>query len=389
MSAYEVSPSYIELLKTLVAFDTTSHLSNLEMIEYIVAYLKGLGVESTLVHNVEKTKANLYATIGPQGVSGVLLSGHTDVVPVKGQNWSSDPFELVEKKARLFGRGAADMKGFIAVVLSLVPKMLAAELKTPIHLAFSYDEEIGCVGVRRLISMMEGLAVKPGMCIIGEPTHMSLGVAHKGKLAARVNVRGLESHSSLPANGVNAVEYAAELIVFIRQLANQFAENGPFDESFSTPFSTLQTGVVTGGSAVNIVPNTCQFKFEIRNIPAQNIDSIYQQIQDFAKQKLEPRMRQENQLCTIDFDVLSDYPGLLTGADEKIVNFVKGLLGAPVVGTIAFGTEGGLFSERLGIPTVICGPGRIEQAHKPDEYVEMDQLKQSEAMIENLILALA
>ena len=386
----ESSLQSVELLDKLIAFDTTSHLSNLKLIDFVVNYLDQLGVASTLVHNEEKTKANLYATIGPQDKGGVMLSGHTDVVPVKGQNWDTDPFQMVEKEGLLYGRGTADMKGFLAVVLSKVPQMLAADLKTPVHLAFSYDEEIGCVGVRRLLDMMEGLPVKPAMCIIGEPTNMSVGVAHKGKMAARVHFKGLESHSSLPGNGLNAIEYAAELMVFIRRLAKQLSEEGPFDDSFETPYSTLQTGVVSGGSAVNIVPNFCQFDFEIRNIPAQDIETLYQQIVDYAKTELEPAMKAANSECAIEFEVLSDYPGLLTAADAEVVSFVKQLLdGEVTVGTIAFGTEGGLFSKRLGIPTVVCGPGRIEEAHKPNEFVGIEQLKKSEKMIENLIEALS
>ena len=380
----------VELLKTLVGFDTTSHLSNLALIDFVVGYLDGLGVPSTLVHSEDKTKANLYATVGPAHKSGVMLSGHTDVVPVKGQNWDTDPFDMTEIDGRLYGRGTADMKGFLAVVLSRVPEMVAADLKTPIHIAFSYDEEVGCVGVRRLLHIMEGMDTRPAMCIIGEPTNMSVGIAHKGKMAARVRVKGLESHSSLPGNGVNAVEYAAELIGFIRQLAKDLSQQGPFDHSFETPFSTLQTGVVSGGTAVNIVPNYCEFDFEIRNIPDQDIESLYQQVVNFAKIELEPAMQAVAPCCGIEFEQLSSYPGLLTPADAEIVGFVKTLLDEEAaVGTIAFGTEGGLFSDKLGIPTVVCGPGRIEEAHKPNEYVFLEQLAKSEKMVAKLIHTLS
>lgn len=379
----------VELLKTLVAFDTTSHLSNMALIDYVMDYLSRYGVESTLVYSEDKSKANLYATIGPQDKPGVMLSGHTDVVPVKGQAWDSDPFAVLEKDQRLYGRGTADMKGFIAVALAKVPQMLAADLKTPVHLAFSYDEEIGCVGVRRLLHMMEGLPVKPGMCIIGEPTHMSVGIAHKGKIAARVKVTGLESHSSLPGNGVNAIEFGADLVSYIRRLANQHATNGPFDHSFETPYSTLQTGVIKGGSAVNIVPNACEFDFEIRNIPAQDIEDIYADIERYATAELVPQMQKVGADTGITLERLSSYPGLLTAPSEAVVSFVQGLVGAEKTGTIAFGTEGGLFSKQLGIPTVVCGPGRIEEAHKPNEFVAIDQLREAESMIDNLIIALA
>lgn len=376
------------LLEKLVAFDTTSHLSNLALIDFVVDYLNSNGVESTLVFSGDQRKANLYATIGPKDIGGVMLSGHTDVVPVKGQAWDSDPFAVLEKEGRLYGRGTADMKGFIAVVLSRIPQMVAADLKTPIHLAFSYDEEIGCVGVRRLLHMMEGLDVKPAMCIIGEPTEMTVGLAHKGKMAGRVKVSGLESHSSLPGNGVNAIEFAAELVSYIRRLANQLQQQGPFDESFETPYSTLQTGVIRGGSAVNIVPNYCEFDFEIRNIPAQDIEDLYQQIVVYAQAELEPRMQAVNKGCGIQFERLSSYPGLLTPANAQIVAFVKSLLENPTTGTIAFGTEGGLFSQQLGIPTVVCGPGRIKEAHKPNEFVAITELEKSERMVDNLIQSL-
>ncbi|NIB41086.1 acetylornithine deacetylase [Pseudomaricurvus alkylphenolicus] len=379
----------ISLLQQLVAFDTTSHLSNLALIDFIVDYLKGFGVESQRVFSENKSKANLYATIGPKDIPGVMLSGHTDVVPVKGQSWDTNPFTVVEKDGALFGRGTADMKGFIAVVLSRVPQMVEADLKTPIHLAFSYDEEIGCVGVRRLLHMMEGLPVKPAMCIIGEPTEMSVGVAHKGKIAARVKVRGVESHSSLPQNGVNAIEYAAELIAYIRRYARQLAQKGPFDSSFETPYSTLQTGVIQGGSAVNIVPNSCEFDFEIRNIPLQNIEELFHKVEAFARDELQPTMRSEHKQSGITIERLSSYPGLLTPANAEIVRFVKKLANQDKVGTIAFGTEGGLFSETLGIPTVVCGPGSIVQAHKPNEYIRVPQLRRAEQMIDRLISSLS
>ena len=378
-----------KLIETLIAFDTTSYRSNLDLIHYIRDYLSEYGIDSELVFNTEQTKANLYATIGPQDKSGVMLSGHTDVVPVTGQNWSSDPFAVVEKEGALYGRGTADMKSFIAIVLAYVPQLVKADLKTPVHLAFSYDEEIGCVGVRRLLEMMEGMPIKPAMCIVGEPTSMHVVNAHKGKLAQKVKITGLEAHSSLPHIGVNAVDYAAELIVFIRKLANRLKENGPYEEGFEVTYTTIHTGIINGGTALNIVPNLCELKFEIRNIPQQDPKPILEEIIEYTKNQLEPEMKAIDKRCGFEFEHLSGYPGMFTAADEDVVNFVKTLTKAEEIKKVTYGTEGGLFSNQLGIPTVVCGPGNIEQAHKPDEFIHLDQIEQMEHFMIRLLEALS
>ena len=373
------------LIERLIAFDTVSAKSNLALIEFVRDFLAGHGVESELVHNAEGTKANLYATIGPRDRPGVMLSGHSDVVPVEGQAWDSDPFRVRETDGRLHGRGTADMKGFIAAVLTYVPAMVAADLATPIHLALSYDEEIGCVGVRRLLDMMAGLPVKPAMCVVGEPTGMKVVVGHKGKQAFRVRVAGLECHSSLAPQGVNAVDYAAELVVFIRDLARRVAREGRRDEDYEVPTTTLHTGTIRGGTALNIVPKDCAFDFEIRNLPDDDPAGLIAEIQDHARKVLEPRMHAVSEVTGVVFEALSGYPGLDTDPGEEVVTFVKSLVGANEHAKITFGTEGGLFSSRVGVPTVVCGPGHIAQAHKPNEWIALDQLALCEAFMARLI----
>jgi len=375
----------LPLIKRLIGFDTTSFKSNLELIEFIEGYLAELGVDSILVFNEEKTKANLYATIGPKDTSGIMLSGHTDVVPITGQDWSTDPFEVVQKEGALYGRGTADMKSFIAIVLAYVPELLAVDIKIPVHLAFSYDEEIGCVGVRRLLHMMQDMPVLPKMCVVGEPTTMQVVHAHKGKRAQRVTVTGLEAHSSLPHIGVNAVDYAAEMVVYIRKIAKEMAETGPYEEGFEVEHTTLHVGKIQGGTALNIVPKSCSFDFEIRNIPAHDPQPLLDRIRLYAKQELEPQMHDVFKDCGIEFEDLSGYPGMFTPADADVVNFVKALTDVEGLNKITFGTEGGLFTERVGIPTVVCGPGNIEQAHKPNEFIAIEQVRQMEVFMQRLI----
>lgn len=374
-----------ELLARLISFDTTSALSNLALIQFIQDYLASYDVQSTLVHDETGRKANLYATIGPRDRGGVMLSGHTDVVPVKGQAWTTNPFELTERDGLLYGRGACDMKGFIASCLAAVPVLTYCDLNIPVHLAFSYDEEVGCLGVRRLIEMMQGLSVRPAMAIIGEPTSMRLMIGHKGKRAYRVKVTGQSAHSAYPIEGVNAVEYAAELVTEIRRIHAQFQQQGPFDSDYRVPHTTLHVGVFNGGTVLNIVPNACQFDFEIRHLPEDDPEQILQRIQAYAEQILIPVMRATSPQAAIEFEVLSAYPGLYTAPDAEVVQFVKGLLEPNTeLSKISFGTEGGLFSESLGIPAVVCGPGSILQAHKADEYLSLEQLAACDAMLAKL-----
>ena len=372
-----------EWIERLIAFPTVSRDSNLALIECVREYLAGFGVASRLVYDESGGKANLYATLGALDRPGIMLSGHTDVVPVDGQEWRSDPFEVVERDGRLYGRGVSDMKSFVAVVLASVPIFLERPLKTPLHLALSYDEEVGCLGVRRLIAQFDGMPVRPALCIVGEPTSMQVARGHKGKLSYRCHVRGLESHSALTHRGVNAVETAAELIVHLRRMARRLREQGPFAESFDPPYTTVHTGVVHGGTQLNIVPRDCRFDFEFRPLPSHDPHPLLEELKAFAERELVPAMKAVTKEAGIAWDMLSEFPGLDTDEDAEITRLVKALTGANRTGMVSFGTEAGLFA-RAHIPTVICGPGSIEQAHKPDEWIALDQIARCEAFMERL-----
>jgi len=372
------------LLARLVGFATVSRDSNLELIGFIRDYLAELGVESELFHNPEGTKANLFATIGPQNVGGVVLSGHTDVVPVDGQAWTVEPFALSERDGRLYGRGTADMKGFIASVLAAVPAFLAQPLHTPVHLAFSYDEEVGCLGVRSMLAALEQRPHKPRLCLIGEPTELKPVLGHKGKLAMRCHVHGAACHSAYAPYGVNAIEYAAKLIGKLGDIGDALALPAHHDARFDPPFSTVQTGVIKGGRALNIVPAECEFDFEVRALPGFEAQAVADQLRAYAEAELLPRMRKVNSASDIRLQPLSAYPGLATSADSEAARLVALLSGTDEFGTVAFGTEGGLF-DQAGIPTVVCGPGSMDQGHKPDEFISVEQLRGCDAMLLRLV----
>ncbi|HEK0905562.1 TPA: acetylornithine deacetylase [Pseudomonas putida] len=368
------------VLERLIGFATVSRDSNLELIGFIRDYLAGLGVESELFLNEEGTKANLFATIGPTDRGGVVLSGHTDVVPVDGQAWSVEPFCLSERDGRLYGRGTADMKGFIASVLAAVPAFLAQPLKTPVHLAFSYDEEVGCLGVRSMLEALEQRPNKPRLCLIGEPTELKPVLGHKGKLAMRCQVHGAACHSAYAPYGVNAIEYAAQLIGKLGEIGGELARPEHHDARFDPPFSTVQTGVIKGGRALNIVPEECEFDFEVRALPGFEAKVVAERLQTYAETDLLPRMRAVSETSDIRLKPLSAYPGLVTSEDSEAARLVALLSGSEDFGTVAFGTEGGLF-DQAGIPTVVCGPGSMDQGHKPDEFVSVVQLQGCDAML--------
>jgi len=372
-----------EWIERLIAFPTVSRDSNLALIECVREYLDDFGIASRLVFDESGGKANLYATLGPQDRPGIMLSGHTDVVPVDGQEWTSDPFKLIERDGRLYGRGASDMKGFIAIVLAAVPTFLERPLKTPLHLAFSYDEEVGCLGVRRLIAQFAEMPVRPAFCIVGEPTGMQVARGHKGKLSYRCHVRGLESHSALTHRGVNAVEIAAELIVCLRRMAQRLKERGPHAEGFDPPYTTVHTGVVHGGTQLNIVPRDCRFDFEFRPLPSQDPRVLFEELKAFAERELVPAMKAVTENAGIAWQMLSEFPGLGTDEDAEVTRLAKTLAGANRTGMISFGTEAGLFAQ-AEIPTVVCGPGSIEQAHRPDEWIALDQIARCEGFMERL-----
>ncbi|MCE1118931.1 MULTISPECIES: acetylornithine deacetylase [Pseudomonas] len=372
------------LLARLVGFATVSRDSNLELIGFIRDYLAGLGVDSELFLNEEGTKANLFATIGPTDRGGVVLSGHTDVVPVDGQAWTVEPFQLTERDGRLYGRGTADMKGYIASVLAAVPAFLAQPLKLPVHLAFSYDEEVGCLGVRSMLEALQQRPHKPRLCLIGEPTELKPVLGHKGKLAMRCQVHGAACHSAYAPYGVNAIEYAARLIGKLGEIGDELARPEQHDERFDPPFSTVQTGVIKGGRALNIVPEECEFDFEVRALPGFEAQAVADRLQTYAEAVLLPRMRAVSAGSDIRLKPLSAYPGLATPADSEAARLVALLSGSDDFGTVAFGTEGGLF-DQAGIPTVVCGPGSMDQGHKPDEFVSVEQLHGCDAMLIRLV----
>ncbi|MGB6213019.1 acetylornithine deacetylase [Pseudomonas mandelii] len=376
-----------DLLETLVAFDTTSRESNLHLIEFIRDYLEGFDVPCELIYNEQRSKANLFATIGPADRPGIVLSGHTDVVPVDGQPWTVAPFELTERDGKLFGRGTADMKGYIACVLALVPSLVNARLRLPVHIALSYDEEVGCLGVRSLLAELEQRPVKPMLCIIGEPTELKPVLGHKGKLAMRCDVHGEACHSAYAPLGVNAIEYAAELIGELGRIGNRLKTPEHHDARFDPPFSTVQTGVICGGKALNIVPADCRFDFEIRALPSYDPSEVAQALKAFAEQQVLPRMRAVSEQSEIRFSQLSAYPGLATDAHSEAAELIARFCGSRAFGTVAFGTEGGLF-DAAGIPTVVCGPGSMDQGHKPDEFVSLEQLTACDAMLQRMLLSI-
>lgn len=371
-------------LEKLIAFPTISRDSNLDLIAYVQDVLRGFGVASQLVANEDGRKANLWATIGPDGVSGIALSAHTDVVPVQGQNWSSDPFVMTRRNGNLYGRGTADMKGFIACCLSLAEKAAARKLHTPIHLAFSYDEEIGCIGVRRLLDMLKTLPLRPRFCIVGEPTMLQVVTAHKGKLGFRVSAHGLEAHSSLAPIGANAIYMACDLIAEIRRIQAELAEHGARDGDYEVAYTTLHVGKMAGGEVMNIVPNLATFDFEIRYLPQEDQHAIVDRIKAAAELVAE-RYRGVHSTARFIFTDLQSYPALDTPVESDVVNFVRALTGGNSTGKITFGTEGGLFQKELGIPAVVCGPGNIAVAHKPDEFVSEEQMDLTDAMLARLL----
>ena len=372
------------MIDRIVGFDTTSRNSNLELIHWIRDYLAGHGVGCELFLDADNRKANLFATIGPTDRGGIMLSGHTDVVPIDGQDWSTDAFRVVEKDGRLYGRGTTDMKSFVAIALAMVPKFLARPLKTPIHLAFSYDEEVGCIGVRSMVNALAQRPIRPAACIVGEPTDMHVIVAHKGKRSYRCHVTGFESHSSICHTAVNAVEAAAEVVAELKRMARQHRDQGPHDPAFDPPYTTIHTGLIQGGTALNIVPKDCFFDFEFRYLPSADPFALLAQIQAFADTRVIPEMQAIRPETGFTWNELSEIPGLSTPDDDPVVELARSLTGANRTGKVSFGTEAGLF-EAAGIPTVVCGPGNIDQAHKPNEFVTLDQLAACETFLTRLV----
>jgi len=377
------SAELMAMIKRLIAFPTVSRDSNLGLIEWTRDYLAGMGVSSRLTYDASGKKANLFATLGGGSRPGLVLSGHTDVVPVDGQAWDTDPFKATVVGDKLFGRGSADMKSYIATALVMAPRFLASNADAPLHIALSYDEEVGCIGVRSLIKDLAEIGLKTAGCIVGEPTLMQPIIAHKGTHRFRCCITGREAHSSYTTQGVNSIEYAARIIVYIRQMADRLAQLETRDYAFTVPFTTMQTGTIKGGLASNIVPKDCEFQFEARTMPGASADRLYQEIQDFAATLL-PEMKRVEPNAAIRFESLASAPGMNMKESDDIVKLAAALARNKPNGAVSYGTEGGLF-QQAGIPTVICGPGDIEQAHRPNEFVSLDQIAQCEAFMLRLI----
>ncbi len=381
------TPAFFQLFADLIGMDTTSHRSNLSFLDYVETYLGQFNVRFERIGLTADNKANLFVTIGPPDVPGYIVSAHCDTVPVEGQSWSSSPYSLEAREARLYGRGTCDMKGFLAVCLFLVPQMLQAPLKRPIHIAISHDEETGCIGVRSLLKELARRKFSALGCIVGEPTSMQLVLAHKGKYAFLTTVTGRAAHSSLAPLHVNAVEYAARMIEHIRLAGVDLRANGKQDPLYDIGHSTLLTGMISGGIALNIVPDNCSFGWELRTIAADDPDQIAGKILTYAEQVLIPEMRQISQEAGIASELSISYPELETSPDAPIAKLAKEILASPSYGKVAFGTEAGLFSQVTGIPSIVIGPGSINQAHKPDEFIEITQLQQCARFISGLIEA--
>jgi acetylornithine deacetylase len=375
------------MIERLIAFNTVSRDSNLGLIEWVRDYLHGFGAKTRLTHDATGKKANLFATLGDSGKPGLILSGHTDVVPVDGQAWDSDPFAATERDGKLYARGSADMKGFIGIVLAQAPKFVAAlnakRLDAPLHYALSYDEEVGCLGVRGLIRDLEDNNIRPAGCVVGEPTSMQPIIAHKGTHRFRCSVHGREAHSSYVTYGVNAIEYAAKLIVFIRQIADRLAQIETRDYGFTVPYSTLSTGLIQGGIAANVVPKDCTFQFDMRTLPRASPEALYQEIRGYAE-SLAREMQATDAGAGIDLKWTSQTVGLAASETDAIVQWAMQLSGNHRVGKVSYGTEAGLF-QKMGVPTVICGPGDIAEAHRPNEYVTLEQLGRCEAFMHRIL----
>lgn len=377
-----ISPHALELAQTLVRMNTVSHNSNLELIHFIRDHLAKLGVKSRLTFNEDKTKANLFATLGEGKPAGIILSGHTDTVPWDGQDWTMDPLSALVKDGNLYGRGSADMKAFIGVAVSQAEHFLNSDAPFALHYAFSYEEEIGCFGVKELIADLRDANIKPLACIVGEPTSMIPAIAHKGVYRYKCCVRGKEAHSSLTPHSVNAIEMAARVVGRVRDMAEDFEKNEPRFEGFDVPFSTSSVGQFHGGIADNVVPRDAEFRYEFRDLPTANAAQMQSEVVAYAK-SLEPAMKKVAPAAGFEFETICEIPSFLGSKDDPVTRLAQELSGEKSTTLVAFGTEAGLF-KNAGISTVVCGPGSIQQAHQPDEYVSLEQLGRCEAFMQGL-----
>ena len=376
-----ISQAWIE---RLCGFDTTSRDSNLALIDDVAEYLAGHGVASQKIYDASGAKANLYATIGPREVGGVILSGHTDVVPVDGQDWSSDPFKVVERAGRLYGRGTSDMKSFIAIALALLPEMLARPLRVPLHFAFSYDEEIGCLGVHGIVDFIKHGGPRPALAIVGEPTEMQVVNAHKSVCACNTSVHGLEAHSSATHQGVNAIQYAAEMVVELNRLQREYRRPEHAEPRFEPPHTTITVGQIHGGTARNILAKECHFQWDVRAVRPEHDLAVVDAFNRYVADSILPEMRRIHPGAAVDTRIVAHVPPFLPKAANLAEQLVLKLAGQNDTHAVAYGTEAGIF-DLADIPTVVCGPGNIREAHKPDEYIELSQVAEGEAFMRRLI----
>ncbi|MDA9099914.1 MAG: acetylornithine deacetylase [Rhodobacterales bacterium] len=376
--------STLDYLEKLLSFDTTSAHSNSELITWVQSELLAMGAIVKIIPNEDGSKANLFATLGPKDIGGVMLSGHTDVVPVTGQDWTVPAFSMTRRDGKVFGRGTTDMKGFIASMMTAAREASVQNLKTPLHLALSYDEEVGCIGVRSMIDMLNNAPIRPQMCIVGEPTGLLVATGHKGKIAARAKCIGCAGHSALAPFAVNALYLANDFITKLRKVQETLRLGATQDHDYDVPYTTLHVGRIKGGGALNIVPHLCELDFEIRNLAQDDAAEILNNLTQAAK-SIALEAQNIASEANIEIEVFNTYPGLDTASNEPVVGFVKSLTGANSTIKVAYGTEGGLFDQRLGVPTVVCGPGDMAQGHKPDEFITETQLSACDAMLDNLI----
>jgi acetylornithine deacetylase len=375
--------STAEMLARLVAFDTTSRNSNLKLIEFVRAYLDAHGVAYRVSTDATGQKAAIHAIVGPQSAGGMALSGHVDTVPVDGQAWSADPFTLRRNGGNLYARGACDMKGFVACCLAAIPDFQAKPLQRPLHLLISYDEETNFDGVEQLIADLRVSNLKPALCVVGEPSGMKPIVAHKGRLSLNVRVRGVPGHSSEPAKGVNAIHAAGEAIAFVAAEARRLAKEGPFAEAFDPPHTTIQVGTMQGGSILNIIPEFAEFSMEWRNIPGDDAERHLDRLKAFVAATIEPAMHAVHPATGFSYEIINLMPRMALDPDHELAAAVKQVTGSNSAGTVSYGTEGGYY-QNAGIPTIVCGPGHIAQAHQPDEFVAQSELDACDAFVRRL-----
>ena len=377
--------SSIEILEKLISFPTISKTPNIELINWVSELLGSFGITSTILRNEDGSRANLFATSSDTLEPGIMLSGHTDVVPTDGQNWHTNPFELKQSGGKLFGRGTADMKGFCASAIRIMCEASKKKLNTPLHLALSFDEEIGCIGVRSLIEMLKTSPVKPKMCIVGEPTLLAVASGHKGKIALQTTCKGIEGHSALAPLALNALHLGTDFVNIIREVQKEIIDKGNEDNDYDVPYTTLHVGKMNGGVALNIVPNICTIDWEIRNLANDSTETILTRVKELVELKLQ---EYKNPEAEIFWQETFSYPGLGTDINSEIINFVRSLTGTNNTIKVAFGTEGGLFHKEVGIPTVVCGPGSMLQGHKPNEFITVEQMDRCDLMMANLLSSL-